>query len=131
MINPQIPKHGTRYSNPLSNELFEPTWYRWLRDFLRSAQREWLIKTTQTADFTAERDAWYPVDTTGGAVTVTLPAPSTLLPGARVGIKSIGGSNTLTVQDNDTELVEGAASVTVQALDFRLFLFNGTTWWIS
>ena len=84
---------------------------------------------TENADFTAVFGRLHAVDTTGGAVVCTLPAP---LQGIKMAIKWAAGSNPLTITASGTELIEGSASDFVLTSNKQSvnIVSDGTDWFI-
>lgn len=83
--------------------------------------------STNTA---ATANQTYIVDTTGGAVTVTLPAPAL---NRYVVVKDSGnaGTNNITVNPNAAETIDGAASSTISsAYGSNTYVSDGTNWFI-
>lgn len=85
--------------------------------------------SNQTTSFTASLDkVIYTVDTSGGSVTVTLPAASTSTGALLVFIKT-SASNNLVLDANSTENISGSATVTATAnYAVRAIVCNGTEW---
>jgi hypothetical protein len=84
----------------------------------------------QTANFNAVAGSRYGVNTSGGAVTATLPAsPAT---GAAIFFADAGGayaSNNLTIARNGQTIMGAASDLTVSTNNQSVGLFfNGTTW---
>ena len=71
---------------------------------IAASAQAWTTTTTKTVDYPANVGELVPVDTTGGNVTVTLPA--TPAAGKRVAVRrSSAGANTLTVQRASTDTI--------------------------
>lgn len=73
----------------------------------------------------------YIVNTSGGAATLTLPAPVT---GGFVVIKDNGNANVnnITINRNASETIDGATSYVLQsAYGSLVFVSDGTNWYIS
>jgi len=85
--------------------------------------------TVQTADYTASLSEVVLVDASSGAVTITLPAPST---GAIVWIKKIDNSpNAVTIAPNATEKIDGASSFIIAAqYESYTLVSDGTDWFV-
>jgi hypothetical protein len=86
--------------------------------------------TIETASFSAVAGMRYGVDTSGGAITATLPAtPST---GQAIFFADAGGAyatNNLTVAPNGQTIMGTAGDLTVSTTNQNFGLFyNGTTW---
>lgn len=86
-------------------------------------------QVTTTASATANGGESHWVDTSGGNVTVTLPAPE---PGKRVRVKHIadgGTGNTCAVSPNGTETIDGSGTNFTVSLDASYeFESDGTNW---
>jgi len=65
----------------------------------------------KSADFTAVAGYHYSIDTTGGAVAVTLPASSTAA--AAIRFKLRAGSNAITLTPDGSDTIDGASSYTM------------------
>jgi hypothetical protein len=100
------------------------------------------ITTAKTANYTVSaNDFWIPVNTTGGVVTVTLPAaaaPSLLIPGPNQGQMFIvtdasgtAGTNNITVSAGvGTTLVGLAGAGTISTnRDSRRYIYVGTVYY--
>ena len=89
----------------------------------------------QTISATATLGLTYPAtlvlgDTTAGNITVTLPAARTV-PGFRVEIKKLVAANTLTVDGNGSETIDGSATLTITPqYTSRSIICDGSGWWI-
>ena len=83
---------------------------------------------TKAADFTASTLTYYRVNTTGGAVTVTL--PTAVGRSGRVYVfKLIGGSNALTLDPNGSETIDGSSTWSTTTLYGKVTIIsNGTNW---
>lgn len=72
--------------------------------------------SVQTGNFNAVAGICYEVDTTGGSRVVTLPTAFNVR-GSCITIKNIGaGSNTVTINADGSDLIDGAASYVITAL---------------
>jgi|SRR3990167_2540999 len=70
------------------------------------------------------------VDTTSGTVTITLPAAASSA-GVVVTCKKKVAANTMTIDGNGAETIDGAASISTTAIySSRTVICDGTTWWI-
>jgi len=74
----------------------------------------------------------YFADTTGGAFTVTLPAASSN-DGVSFTVKHVtfGGANDVTVAMTGGDTIEGAAGDTLTAGDVKVYISNGTNWYLA
>lgn len=77
-----------------------------------------------------DRNVLLRVDASAGAITITLPAAATMVAGAQVRVSRVAGANTITVDPNGAELVNGAATVTVgpTVYDALILECTGTAW---
>jgi hypothetical protein len=74
----------------------------------------------------------YFADTTGGAFTVTLPAASSN-DGVSFTVKHVtfGGANDVTIAMTGGDTIEGAAGDTLTAGDVKVYISNGTNWYLA
>ena len=89
--------------------------------------------TVKTADFTAAASNGYPVNTTGGAVIVTLPAAPSL--GDEVALIDYAGTsatNNITINRNGNPIQGAASNMTVSTnrAAFTLIFIDGTKGWL-
>jgi len=86
--------------------------------------------TTQTADYTASSGDVVLADASGGAITITLPAPSE---NAWVQVKKIDSSlNKVTVAQNASETIDGQASIDlVNQYQSYIVVSDGTDWFVQ
>ena len=83
---------------------------------------------TKTANFTASTQTYYRVNTTSGAVTVTLPT-AVGISGRMHIFKLINGSNALTLDPDGSETIDGASTWTTTTLYAKVTIIsNGTNW---
>lgn len=120
----------------------------WTRAFMQEYTRvliAWIAKIAATTDEEAGEtafrtltasglvglgDGFILVDTTGGAVTVTLPDPSTVIGRQFMVKRTTAGANACTVVAT-TGNVEGAASFSVDIqYESNVFKSDGTNYWI-
>lgn len=84
---------------------------------------------TKTAAFSASFGDLVPVDSSGGAVTITLP-PSNMI--GEVGVRLAVGGNTVTVEGYLAETIDGAANTTLAvAGEVRVFASDGLGHWTT
>jgi hypothetical protein len=102
----------------------------------RVATRTWaqnrfgqLNMVTKTANYTASENDGVLADASGGTVTVTLPSPGA---GDNVAVKKIdSSSNSVTVEQNGSESIDGSTSITLTEQYEALTLWSdGTDWFI-
>jgi len=80
----------------------------------------------KTADYAASAGDAVPADASGGAFNVTLPAPAA---NARVTVKNIGATGTVTVLPHAAETIDGASSYPIDTQwTSRDFQSDGTNW---
>lgn len=74
---------------------------------------------SKTADFTAATGFYYQVGTGAGNVIATLPAVAGVTAGAYMSFKivAVGGANTLTIEGNGAETLDGAANKVLSNVD--------------
>lgn len=84
---------------------------------------------TATDDYTATDGDYVLGDATAGALTVTLPAPAANL---TVSVKKVDTSaDAVTIGTPGAETVDGEASMALtQAYQSRVFVCDGTDWWV-
>jgi hypothetical protein len=86
--------------------------------------------SASTTAVLAGLDVTYLVTTTAGDVTLTLP-PASLHAGRRITVKKLVAANTLTIDPNGAETVDGAATLTLTAQwATRTLYCNGTSWFV-
>lgn len=84
---------------------------------------------SKTAAYTAtDDDVWIRVDTTGGAVTITLPTAASIA-GRYYIVQKIAGGNNVTVDGDGAETINGAANKTISTQWAALLVISdGTNW---
>jgi hypothetical protein len=83
--------------------------------------------STQTSNYTATAGQLVPCNTSGGALTVTLPASPNV--GDRVGVFLVTAGNNLTVSRNGNTIDGSASDLTISAVNtLRVLQYDGTTW---
>jgi len=110
--------------------------HRVIQDWMRRATSETVEEAASTAFSTVAvstsagpKDRMFLVDTTGGNVIITLPAPSTVLGREFVVKRSSAGANTLTVAGSAGNIDNaGTASVTAQYEVLRV-KSDGSNYW--
>lgn len=89
----------------------------------------------KTSDFNVgatEFNYTYLIDASGGTVTATLPAVSSVFNGFVVRFKAADVSNTVTIDGNGSETIDGQASFTLEAENHSLSLVcDGSNWRIT
>ena len=90
-----------------------------LSSLSRSPERDTAGSVTVTSNYTAKpSDALIRVDASGGAVTITLPAASSMI-GSRLTVKRLNaGANAVTV--SATDLIDGSATATLASQYARM-----------
>jgi hypothetical protein len=88
------------------------------------------VRTVTASETLRESDAFLVADTTAGSVTLTLPKAAFML-GRLLWIKKLVAANTLTVDGDGSETIDGAATLAwaTQYTTNRL-LSNGSAWHI-
>jgi hypothetical protein len=84
---------------------------------------------SKSASFTAEASRHYSLSTSGGAVTATLPARSSLDLGAVVRFKLYDATNTLTLTPTGADTVDGETSYLMSNTKQSVTLINGAADW--
>jgi len=89
-----------------------------------------LISSVKTSAYTAQENEVVMVDPSGGAFTITLPSASTLARSAQVVIKNTTSStNVITVAAAGSDLIDGAASVTLdKSFGSLILIASGGSW---
>ena len=82
-----------------------------------------------TANTTAQAWYHYSVDTSGGAVTLNLPALSGLTNGDEIRVKLRDATNTLTIDANSTETIDGSTTFVLSTAYASVTLVAGSTEW--
>lgn len=107
-----------------------------------AANDGWIIRATlgvagildKTADYTvtvADHGKVINVDSTGGAVDITLPAAATAGNGFHVTVKAAEVSNTITVDADGSETIDGATTRTLDALyQTETYVSDGSEWYV-
>ena len=82
-----------------------------------------------TSDYTASASDFILADASAGNITITLPAP---VDGAKVAVKKIDSSaNTVTINPNATEKIDGLSSLTLSTQYESYYLYSdGSNWYI-
>ena len=93
-----------------TEDLVLKRWFDTVYRFLVGSTRS--NNTVQTASFTAGNYFHYPVDCSGGDVTVTLPLAA-IYNYKQYVFQKIGGTNTLFVQRSGSDLINGATSTSI------------------
>ncbi len=97
---------------------------------LVSSGSHFLLTTAKTTSFTADTaSSIYTCDTSGGSITMTLPAVASST-NLNYIVKKTSASNSLIVDGNASELIDGAATLTATANYAALhFYCDGTAWY--
>lgn len=93
------------------NSLFMKSWFKQVKDFCRKA---FGFADIQITSFTASDQEFYPCNTAGGNIVVTLPAALDTN-GKPFTFKKTSGLNTLTIVPAGTDTIEGAVSYAMTA----------------
>lgn len=108
------------------NSFFMKSWFKQVRDFCYGA---FGVSAVSTADFALRDAAFYPVDTTAGNITASLP-PAVGIPGKKYTVKKYAGGNNVIVDADGTDTVEGAATYTISTLGSSVcFVSDGNANW--
>lgn len=99
-------------------------------EFARLARASLDFETVTANRTVTTADHLLIVDATAGAITITLPAASTMAGRVvRVKAKSVSGGN-ITIDANAAETIDGAATLVLSTLYAKTALFcDGSTWW--
>jgi hypothetical protein len=104
-------------------------WKGWFKDVWNWMKRVSDISITKTASFVVTDSNFYPVDTTAGAVTATLP-PCLGIRGRSVVVKRTAGANNVTVAVSGSDTIEGAGSYALTVIgDAVEVVSDGTSKW--
>jgi len=122
MLNPP-PSQAKLVDEPQSDRIWK-SWFSLLYDTLKK-----LSFATKTAAYTAGREKVILVNTSGGSLTVTLP-PASDNEGNFFYIKDIdSGVNTVTIDGNGAETIDGAATLVLAAARGTALIFcDGSQW---
>ena len=82
-----------------------------------------------TATTTAQAWYHYSVDTSGGAVTLNLPALASVTDGDEIRVKLRVAGNALTIDANSTETIDGSRTYTLDVAYQAITLIAGSTEW--
>jgi hypothetical protein len=119
-------------SRPYPRESVRVTVGGWLRDIgvlFTNLRLQSVTKTSAYTITTADRLVY--VDTTGGNVTVTLPAAATVTTNTVYSVVKTAAGNTVTLDGSGAETVDGNANKAVTALYGRLDVISNGTGWVS
>lgn len=120
-------------SRPYPRETMRVTFGGWLRDIgvvFTGLQLQSVTKTSAYTITSADRLVY--VDTTSGNVTVTLPAAATVTANTVYSVQKTAAGNTVTVDGDGADVINGAASVAISNLYGRYDLVsNGVSAWTS
>jgi hypothetical protein len=98
----------------------------WERDLAGGSGGSSVVPTAKTSAYTAASGDAVLADASGGAFTVTLPAPASA---ARVTVKNVGATGVVTVAPHAAETIDGASSFALASQWMsRDFLADGTNW---
>jgi hypothetical protein len=97
---------------------------------ITTAGRKYAV-ASKTANYTATAAEHVILcDPTGGSFTITLPAAATAGSGKVLVVKNIAGSNTVTIDADGSETIDGAATAVVYFGASYTIICNGTAWFI-
>lgn len=119
-------------SRPYPRDNMRVTVGGWLRDIgitFTGLQLQSVSKTSAYTITTADRLVY--VDTTSGNVTVTLPAAATVTTNTVYSIVKTAAGNTVTVDGDGAETIDGSANASLTALYSRLDLISTGSAWVS
>lgn len=86
-------------------------------------------KSSNFAVGTGEFNYFYLINASGGAVTATLPAASTVFAGFKVHFKAVDVTNTITIDGSGSETIDGSTTLTMKGLNDGLSIVcDGTNW---
>lgn len=92
------------------------------------------VTSAKSASFNVgadEFDYFYLIDSSGGNVTATLPAASSVYNGFRVHFKAVDLSNDVTLDGNGSETIDGETTYSISAVDDSITLIcDGSNWQI-
>lgn len=84
---------------------------------------------TKTAAYTAVFGEVIPVNTTGGAVTITLPPADRR---GEISVRLLAGAYPITVDGDGTETIDGATTTTITMIgESRIFVSQGDGTWVT
>jgi len=100
---------------------------------LRVPGYAWTLQSvTKTSNYSVTTsDRLIYVDTSGGSVTLTLPAAASMNPYTVFSFVKTSASNNLVLDGNGAETIDGAATKTLTALNVRADLYSTGSAWIS
>ena len=103
----------------------------WLRRFWEIVIYSTKIKKVSAAYNAEKEDGIILVDTSGGAVTVTLPAVTGTNQKTYVIKKSTNSANNITVATPGSETIDGSATSTVSGTSYesKKYISDGANWW--
>ncbi len=105
-----------------------------LDGFLKTA-RDFLSVSTTDVTFTvttAERNKLILADTSSNAITVNLPAAATAGDGFEIAVKITDATNSVTIDGNAAETIDGAATLVLSTLnDAVLLVCDGSNWFVK
>ena len=102
----------------------------WLNSVYQKDQENYDVVPSQTVSFSLADSFLYPVDTTGGIITATLPLATAFGKGKQYLVKRIAGGNVVTVAASATNTIDGAASINIAGIgDSMWFISDGSLTW--
>lgn len=119
-------------SRPYPRESVRVTVGGWLRDIGVLFTNLQLQSVTKTANYTiTTADRLVYVDTTSGNVTVTLPAAASVTANTVYSVQKTAAGNTVTVDGDGAETIDGSATASLTTLYSRLDLISNGSAWVS
>lgn len=89
-------------------------------------------RTITASETLTEDDDYLLVDTSSGAVTLTLPpVDAAIIVGQVIKIKLIDATNSLTIDGDGSETIDGSTTFVMTVLNEAYeFVSDGTEWWV-
>jgi hypothetical protein len=105
---------------------------QWVRDIIVPFDDVTLQSVTKTANYTiTTSDRLVYANTASGNITLTLPAAASVTAHTVYSVHKTSASNTLTIDGNASETINGALTATLTALNGRYDLVSDGTAWTS
>lgn len=120
------------FERPVVSEHYQITIGGWRREIVMPGWNWTPQSATKTANYTVTTsDRLVYADTSGGNVTLTLPAAATPNANTVFSFVKTSASNTLTLDGDGSETIDGAATKAVTTLNARVDLYSTGSTWIS